>query len=292
MSEPGAADRGEHRLGVVVASRSDANLVRAVARKLDVTPEQFLLSSAVVAAEKVVAADIANRHWRRKVTSRWLTFVSERQLQDRFARLLRRARHGEEIVIVLHGRPVARLAGLDGQLAIPDRRTRLPRRTSHRGEGQGDERAAQPGFDGLEADSELARAHQAVADGALDRAHDETMAALIARSLSEEATSRLLRQPVDAVRQAAHVGRLYAFTIGGRAHFPRWQFHGPAVLPWLNVIVAAAGGPAAVAMLQTFMTTPSDHLLADNRAQTPRDWLRSGRSVAPVIALLEGRKHT
>ncbi|WIB42671.1 type II toxin-antitoxin system prevent-host-death family antitoxin [Curtobacterium sp. MCLR17_058] len=292
MSEPEAAKRGQHSPGAVMPSRSDANLVHAVARKLGVTPEQFLLTSAVAAAEKVVAADIADRRWRRKVTNRRLTFVSDRQLQDRFGRLLKRARDGEEIVIVLHGRPIARLAGCDGQLAIPDRRTRRPRRTSQRDEEQGDERAARSGSDGLEAVLELARASQAVADGALDRAHDETMAALIAGSLSDEETSRLLRQPVDAVRQAARVGRLYAFTIGGQAHFPRWQFDGRAVLPWLNVIVAAAGGPAAVAMLQTFMTTQSDQLMADDHAQTPRDWLRSGRSVAPIIALLEGRKHT
>lgn len=87
-------------------------------------------------------------------------------------------------------------------------------------------------------------------------------------------------------RLAAH--SLWAFTVGGRRHLPRWQFtSGRGTLPGLATIVPAIPAHLHPLAVASFMETP----LPDLDGRSPVEWLTSGGDPQPVADWLTGMAH-
>lgn len=122
------------------------------------------------------------------------------------------------------------------------------------------------------------QAVQREATSALDVVRDSLTVATAASRLGLS-TSRVLHRIGD--------NSLYAIKFGGHRYIPEWQFDTEeALLPGLRTVLAAL--PQAVHPLTVagFMTTPQGDLFIDGAPQTPREWLRSGRSPHAVAHLM------
>ncbi|PYY31524.1 antitoxin VbhA family protein, partial [Curtobacterium sp. MCBD17_030] len=123
---------------------------------------------------------------------------------------------------------------------------------------------------------------------------------LLDSTLTEAEAAAALQISIHEVGELFGSNRLLSFDLEGEERIPDWQILAPALpefgdpsalLPGLEVLYAAAPQPLLDAAAMTeIMTTPCTHLIVENHALTPLQWLREGRPLETVIALFRGRE--
>lgn len=88
------------------------------------------------------------------------------------------------------------------------------------------------------------------------------------------------------IRGAIADGSLYGVRIGRAWQLPVWQIHDGRPLPHLRKVIAAIPNGVSPAVLGRVMATPTDELVLDAAAVTPRTWLLAGGDPEPVVALV------
>ncbi|MET0863701.1 MAG: hypothetical protein ABWZ98_05155 [Nakamurella sp.] len=130
----------------------------------------------------------------------------------------------------------------------------------------------------------------------LDERSAGRAAAEAGRTLSRGQVAELLHVDPSRVSHQVTGGRLFSYPGGnGRPVFPDWQFAdhqtapGPeaaaAVLPHLDLLIAAIPAGSHPVAVRTFMTTPSSELVVRGRALSPLEWLRGGGGPVEVTDL-------
>jgi hypothetical protein len=115
------------------------------------------------------------------------------------------------------------------------------------------------------------------------------MTQLVEASLSVEKTAEALAVGVGEVHAAADSGRLYTWIVPhGCVVLPRWQFDESAQpwrpLPYLGAVLSALPKDLHPLDVDWFMTEPRGWLYSDDEEpMSVRDWLLTGRDVAPVL---------
>lgn len=112
----------------------------------------------------------------------------------------------------------------------------------------------------------------------------EQFANLTASALTVSEAAEILDVDESRIRQRLGDHTLHGFKAGRAWQIPSWQFEHSAELPGLAEVMASSAEhhPAA---LCSFMTQPSEELLADGIPTAPRDWLLAGWPVDRVAKL-------
>ena len=112
-------------------------------------------------------------------------------------------------------------------------------------------------------------------------------AQLVASALSVGRTAERLGTSPSRVRQLILERSLYAFDGPSGRVLPRFQFAGDGALPGLAEVLRAINPEAHPLAVESFFLEPTPDLEPERagEALSPRDWLLSGRSVQPVLAL-------
>jgi hypothetical protein len=123
---------------------------------------------------------------------------------------------------------------------------------------------------------------------------------LLETTLTEVEVAAALQISVAEVGDLFESNRLMSFDLDGEERIPNWQLLHPAapewddpssLLPGLDLLYAAAPQPLLDAAAMTeFMTTPLDFLTIDGEPLTPLTWMRQGRPLTTIVALLRGRQ--
>lgn len=114
-------------------------------------------------------------------------------------------------------------------------------------------------------------------------------AALMATSLSAAEAARLLGVDSSRIRQRLAARTLYGVKVDEGWRLPAFQFDGAAVLAGLPAVLPHLDFALHPVAVVRFFTTPAPELELEDRALSPRDWLRSGndpRIVAELAAAL------
>jgi hypothetical protein len=107
-----------------------------------------------------------------------------------------------------------------------------------------------------------------------------------AESLSRAQAAELLNVDESRISHRVRDGSLYSYPgASGRRRYPNWQFPGSKALPHLADVLARVPHGTHPVTLRTFMMTPDDALLLDERLVSPVEWLAAGGPAAPVAAL-------
>jgi hypothetical protein len=133
----------------------------------------------------------------------------------------------------------------------------------------------------------LREVKQRVASGSIERTIAATVAREVDDSIDEADVARLLQVSVVEVGQRRIAGELWGFENEGTARYPCWQFDNGHTIPGLREIVHAIAPTRHPFTVNGIMRSPQRDLIVDGVAITPRDWLLAGRSVAPVLVLLD-----
>jgi excisionase family DNA binding protein len=112
-------------------------------------------------------------------------------------------------------------------------------------------------------------------------------AALRADSLSVQEAASLLKVNESRVRQLLGSRALYGFKDGHVWRIPRFQFEEDHILPGLDQVMPFLSASLHPVEVYTWFTTPDPDLESDNGEAplSPYDWLRGGRSPAPVASV-------
>jgi hypothetical protein len=108
-------------------------------------------------------------------------------------------------------------------------------------------------------------------------------AALMASSLSVSEAAQRLRVDPSRVRQRLTERTLFGFKERGTWRLPAFQFDAAGTVPGLEVVVPRVDPGLHPVAVERWFTLPCPDLEIDERAVSPRDWLRAGGS-AEVVA--------
>jgi hypothetical protein len=140
-------------------------------------------------------------------------------------------------------------------------------------------------------DREFWEAHSGIKASEQDRAAASARNAA-ARLLSEtsaltaDEVASLLRLTPSTVRHYRASQRLYSFLVHGRIAFPAWQFTAAgAPIPHLEAVLRALPEGLHPQAVAGFFLTPQPDLRLGGEAASPKDWLESGGSAEPAVAL-------
>ncbi|WP_137814160.1 helix-turn-helix domain-containing protein [Gandjariella thermophila] len=99
-----------------------------------------------------------------------------------------------------------------------------------------------------------------------------------------EVARRLSVDP-SRIRHRIAAGRLVGWKERGGWRLPSWQFTDDAVLPGLELVLAALPGDQPHLVVAAFMTNPQEDLPIAGTPTSPRDWLLAGGDPRRVAAL-------
>lgn len=117
------------------------------------------------------------------------------------------------------------------------------------------------------------------------RARTVAAHAVLARSAYTVAeAARLLGVDTSRVRHRLAAGRLAGWKDQGW-RLPSWQFTANAVLPGLEVVLAALPADQPPLVVAAFMNTPQPDLVINGQPVPPRQWLLAHGDPRPVAAL-------
>lgn len=159
------------------------------------------------------------------------------------------------------------------------------------GQGTGDSALAPSPARLTRAESAFLDAHGGLPPPGPDRSAQARTLATVAleaiRGLSTREVADLLGVDESRVRHMVSEGRLYRLpTKVRRAHaFPDWQFADGRVLPHLHRVLHAVDSRLIPIEVRQFMLRPHDVLEVEGEPVSTRDWLLSGGSANPVVAL-------
>lgn len=109
------------------------------------------------------------------------------------------------------------------------------------------------------------------------------------RFLAAEETARALG--IDQAELARRVSDHLVLrqSDSGTPIFPKWQFAGvpPSPLPHLSELISALGSDASPFQVAGIMETTQSSLSLRGVSVSPREWLRAGRAVRPVLDILK-----
>lgn len=115
------------------------------------------------------------------------------------------------------------------------------------------------------------------------------LAALVEDGLTTQAAARLLEVDPSRIRQRllAEPPTLLGIQHGRGWRLPRFQFEGRRVVPGFESVLGAVDPELSPVSLFRWFTTPCVDLTDARQDEplTPREWLLSGRSAEPVVAL-------
>lgn len=112
--------------------------------------------------------------------------------------------------------------------------------------------------------------------------------ALVATGLTAGEAAGLLGIDDSRVRQRLAERTLYGIKAGNSWRIPRFQFDGGRVLPGIERVVPRLDPELHPVAVYRWFTTPDPDLVVDDeeeRALSPRDWLRTGRDASVVAEL-------
>jgi len=111
-------------------------------------------------------------------------------------------------------------------------------------------------------------------------------AQMVATALTQKEAAKELDVSTGRVRQRIDSGSLYALDTPAGRVCPKWQFHRGA-LPGLEDVLQAIDHDVHPVAMERFFLTESSDLYSDmvGRNLSPRDWLLSGHSPAPVVMM-------
>jgi hypothetical protein len=127
-----------------------------------------------------------------------------------------------------------------------------------------------------------ARAAQAIARTA------SAWTMLLQRSLTVADAAKRLHVQESRIRQRLNEGTLYGFKQDGEWRIPDVQFEGDGPIHGIDRIVPHIDRSVHPLAVVTWLTTPTNDLLYNGSALSPRDWLLIGGAPDDVVALATG----
>lgn len=114
----------------------------------------------------------------------------------------------------------------------------------------------------------------------------ERYATMMALALTEDEVQRVLDVKPSRVRQRIADRSLYAIAVGKERRFPQVQFHERDLVPGIGKVLQALPEDLHPVEVESWLTSPNSDLLANEEvALSPREWLISGGSVSPLLAM-------
>jgi len=115
----------------------------------------------------------------------------------------------------------------------------------------------------------------------------ERYATMMALALTEDEVQRVLGVKPSRVRQRVADRSLYAIAVGKERRFPQVQFHESGLVPDIGKVLQALPEDLHPVEVESWLTSPNPDLLAgeEGEALSPREWLISGGSVSPLLAM-------
>lgn len=115
----------------------------------------------------------------------------------------------------------------------------------------------------------------------------ERYATMMALALTEDEVQRVLGVKPSRVRQRIADRSLYAIAVGKERRYPQVQFHERDLVPGIGKVLQALPEDLHPVEVESWLTSPNPDLLAseEGEALSPREWLISGGSVSPLLAM-------
>ncbi|MBA2714466.1 MAG: hypothetical protein H0U55_13045 [Rubrobacteraceae bacterium] len=114
----------------------------------------------------------------------------------------------------------------------------------------------------------------------------ERYATMMALALTEDEVQRVLGVKPSRVRQRIADRSLYAIAVGKERRFPQVQFHERDLVPGIGKVLQALPEDLHPVEVESWLTSPNPDLLtSEEEALSPREWLISGGSVSPLVAM-------
>jgi len=112
-------------------------------------------------------------------------------------------------------------------------------------------------------------------------------AAMVASAATQSEVAKLLNVSASRIRQRIDSGSIYAIKASNSRICPIFQFDNSATIPNLELVLKEISPSAHPIAVQRFFIAPNPDLVSEtvNGSLSPRDWLRSGHEVEPVILL-------
>lgn len=100
-----------------------------------------------------------------------------------------------------------------------------------------------------------------------------------------------LRVGPAVLKRLTDYRHLYAVKASGEIRYPNWQFRDDPAKPLMpgisKLATAFIKGRCSLGFIVGLMKTPQSHLLLDDEATTPIEWLRRGGDPEAVLAAIE-----
>ena len=113
------------------------------------------------------------------------------------------------------------------------------------------------------------------------------VALIEAKALGVTDLASRLRVTAARIRQRAIERSLYAIRVDDEWRFPEWQVDTDGLIPGVAAIAGALPDDIHPVAVCRFMTTPNPDLDVMGEAVSPRDWLTSGGSPDPIVAIAQ-----
>lgn len=128
-----------------------------------------------------------------------------------------------------------------------------------------------------------------LADQARQKSLAEFFDLVVHRSAKTQEVAALLHVDPSRIRQRIRERSLFAVNVDGQSRIPLTQFEQGAVIPGLiDVLAALPPDMTALEFVGWFELPTADLADDEDVPQSPREWLLSNGTVAPVIALASG----
>lgn len=115
----------------------------------------------------------------------------------------------------------------------------------------------------------------------------ERYATMMALALTEDEVQKVLGVKPSRVRQRIADRSLYAIAVGKERRFPQVQFHERDLVPGIGRVLQTLPEDLHPVEVEDWLTSPNPDLLAGEEEEvlSPREWLISGGSAAPLLPM-------
>ncbi len=115
----------------------------------------------------------------------------------------------------------------------------------------------------------------------------ERYATMMALALTEDEVQKVLGVKPSRVRQRIADRSLYAIAVGKERRFPQVQFHERDLVPGIGRVLQTLPEDLHPVEVEDWLTSPNPDLLAGEEGEvlSPREWLISGGSAAPLLPM-------
>jgi hypothetical protein len=111
---------------------------------------------------------------------------------------------------------------------------------------------------------------------------------LLETSYTTSEAANFLKVDSSWIRRRLRERSLFGFDYEGRKRLPRFQFERGGMIPGLREVLAVLPKNLNLLDLAEWFLSPNPDLEVEDMDLSPREWLLSGRMVAPVVALAGG----